>query len=61
MVAKRDGIVESVDATRLVIKATDFTEGDLDGVDIYSLIKYQRSNQNTCINQTPYCQGGGSR
>ncbi len=59
VVAKRDGIVDSVDATRLVIKATDFTEGDLDpGVDIYNLIKYQRSNQNTCINQRPIVKKG---
>ena len=62
VVAKRDGIVDSVDATRLVIKATDFTEGDLDpGVDIYNLIKYQRSNQNTCINQHPIVKKGRSR
>jgi DNA-directed RNA polymerase subunit beta len=59
VVAKRDGIVDSVDATRIVIKATDFNEGDLDpGVDIYNLIKYQRSNQNTCINQKPIVKKG---
>jgi len=59
VVAKRDGVVDSVDATRIVIKATDFTEGDLDpGVDIYNLIKYQRSNQNTCINQRPIAKRG---
>jgi len=59
VVAKRDGVVDSVDATRIVIKATDFTEGDLDpGVDIYNLIKYQRSNQNTCINQRPIVKRG---
>ena len=59
VVAKRDGVVDSVDATRIVIKATDFTEGDLDpGVDIYNLIKYQRSNQNTCINQRPIVKKG---
>jgi DNA-directed RNA polymerase subunit beta len=58
-VAKRDGVVDSVDATRIVIKATDFKEGDLDpGVDIYNLIKYQRSNQNTCINQRPIVRKG---
>jgi DNA-directed RNA polymerase subunit beta len=52
--AKRSGIVDSVDATRIVIRATNFTEGDLDpGVDIYNLVKYTRSNQNTCINQRP--------
>jgi DNA-directed RNA polymerase subunit beta len=58
-VAKRAGIVDSVDATRIVVKATDFTEGDLDpGVDIYNLIKYQRSNQNTCMNQKPIVKRG---
>src|ERR687897_2271975 len=51
IVARRDGVVESVDSTRIVIKA-DKTSGTRDtGVDIYNLIKYQRSNQNTCINQ----------
>jgi DNA-directed RNA polymerase subunit beta len=53
IVARRDGVVESVDSTRIVIKA-DKTSGARDtGVDIYNLIKYQRSNQNTCINQRP--------
>ena len=53
IVARRDGMVESVDSTRIVIKA-DKTSGARDtGVDIYNLIKYQRSNQNTCINQRP--------
>ncbi len=53
VVAKRDGIVESVDSTRIVIKA-DKPSGPRDtGVDIYNLVKYQRSNQNTCINQRP--------
>jgi len=59
VVAKREGIVDSVDATRVVIKATDFEEGDLDpGVDIYNMIKYHRSNQNTCINQRPIVKRG---
>ena len=53
VVARRDGLVESVDSTRIVIKA-DKTSGPRDtGVDIYNLVKYQRSNQNTCINQRP--------
>ena len=57
--ARRDGVVDSVDATRIVIKATEFEEGDLDpGVDIYNLVKYQRSNQNTCINQRPIVKKG---
>ncbi len=58
LIAQRDGIVESVDSTRIVIKAeSQTTQGDV-GVDIYSLTKYQRSNQNTCINQRPIVQTG---
>ncbi|HEX2228287.1 MAG TPA: DNA-directed RNA polymerase subunit beta, partial [Candidatus Binatia bacterium] len=53
VVAQRDGVVESVDSTRIVVKA-DRPSGARDtGVDIYNLVKYQRSNQNTCINQRP--------
>src|SRR5690349_6709113 len=53
VVARRDGVVEGVDSTRIVIKA-DKTSGPRDtGVDIHNLVKYQRSNQNTCINQRP--------
>jgi DNA-directed RNA polymerase subunit beta len=59
VVARRAGIVDSVDATRIVIKVTDLSGGDLDpGVDIYNLIKYHRSNQNTCINQRPIVKKG---
>ncbi len=59
ILSKRDGVVDSVDATRVVLKATDLTAGDLDpGVDIYNLTKYQRSNQNTCINQRPIVKKG---
>jgi DNA-directed RNA polymerase subunit beta len=58
IVARRDGIVESVDSTRIVVKA-DKPSGARDtGVDIYNLIKYQRSNQNTCINQRPIIMVG---
>jgi DNA-directed RNA polymerase subunit beta len=54
VVAKRDGVVEDVDASRIVIRADDDNQkGDDPGVDIYTLIKYKRSNQNTCINQRP--------
>jgi len=50
--AKRDGVVESVDASRIVIKCDGIEEDGLDvGVDIYNLVKYQRSNQDTCFNQ----------
>ncbi|MCA9846230.1 MAG: DNA-directed RNA polymerase subunit beta, partial [Dehalococcoidia bacterium] len=55
LVAKRDGVVESVDATRIVVKA----EGEAGAFpDIYRLLKFQRSNQNTCINQKPIVQKG---
>ncbi len=50
--ARRDGIVESVDASRIVSKCDGAGERNMDGgVDIYNLIKYQRSNQDTCFNQ----------
>jgi len=54
--ARRDGVVESVDASRIVIKAEEDGEGV--GVDIYNLTKYQRSNQGTCINQKPIASRG---
>jgi DNA-directed RNA polymerase subunit beta len=58
VVARRDGVVEYVDSTRIVIKA-DKSSGARDtGVDIYGLVKYQRSNQNTCINQRPIVMAG---
>ena len=54
LLARRSGVVESVDATRIVIKADKPSDAGRDpGVDIYNLTKYQRSNQNTCINQRP--------
>jgi DNA-directed RNA polymerase subunit beta len=52
VVAKRDGKVESVDASRIVVRPDD-DDGTGSNVDIINLIKYQRSNQNTCINQNP--------
>jgi len=59
VIARREGVGDSVDATRLVIKASDLKASDLDpGVDIYNLIKYHRSNQNTCINQKPIVKRG---
>src|SRR3989441_6073466 len=58
IVARRDGVVESVDSTRIVVKA-DKPSGPRDtAVDIYNLVKYQRSNQNTCINQRPIVMVG---
>ncbi|MCL5044584.1 MAG: DNA-directed RNA polymerase subunit beta, partial [Deltaproteobacteria bacterium] len=54
VVARRDGVVESVDAERIVVRAERQGRDARDtGVDIYNLIKYQRSNQNTCTNQRP--------
>ena len=59
IVAKRDGVVEDVDASRIVIRADeDGQKADDPGVDIYTLIKYKRSNQNTCINQRPIVHVG---
>jgi DNA-directed RNA polymerase subunit beta len=58
VVARRDGLVESVDSTRIVVKADKPSSGRDTGVDIYNLIKYQRSNQNTCINQRPIVMVG---
>jgi DNA-directed RNA polymerase subunit beta len=57
VVAKRDGVVESVDASRIVVKP-DEDEGTASNVDIINLIKYQRSNQSTCINQKPIVRAG---
>jgi len=51
--ATRGGVVDQVDATRIVIRAIGDVEPGQSGVDIYSLQKFQRSNQNTCINQRP--------
>lgn len=52
VVARRGGVVESVDAGRIVIRVSDDeTVAGEPGVDIYNLVKYMRSNQNTCINQ----------
>lgn len=58
-VAKRDGVVESVDASRIVVRATgkDANVGR-SGVDIYRLSKFQRSNQSSCLNQKPLVKPG---
>ena len=56
--AKRAGIVDQVDATRIVIRATGDVDATESGVDIYTLMKFQRSNQNTCINQRPLVKVG---
>ena len=56
--ARRTGIVDQVDATRIVIRATEDLDPAKPGVDIYRLLKFQRSNQNTCINQRPLVRVG---
>ncbi|MBI5460615.1 MAG: DNA-directed RNA polymerase subunit beta [Gammaproteobacteria bacterium] len=59
VVAKRGGHVDSVDAGRIVVRVNDDeTVAGEPGVDIYNLIKYTRSNQNTCINQRPLVKTG---
>ena len=59
LVSKRGGMVDTVDAGRIVVRVNDNeTEAGEPGVDIYNLTKYTRSNQNTCINQKPLVQPG---
>ncbi|MBL1405224.1 MAG: DNA-directed RNA polymerase subunit beta [Hyphomicrobiales bacterium] len=58
IVAKRGGVVDQVDATRIVVRATQDLDPSKSGVDIYRLMKYQRSNQSTCINQRPLVRIG---
>jgi DNA-directed RNA polymerase subunit beta len=56
--ARRTGVVDQVDATRIVIRATENTDPTRPGVDIYRLQKFQRSNQSTCITQKPLVRAG---
>ncbi|HKP33790.1 MAG TPA: DNA-directed RNA polymerase subunit beta [Sphingomicrobium sp.] len=56
--ARRSGIVDQVDAARIVVRATGELKPGESGVDIYTLMKFQRSNQNTCINQRPLVKVG---
>ena len=59
VVARRGGVIDSVDASRIVVRVNDDeTEAGEPGVDIYNLTKYTRSNQNTCINQKPLVKAG---
>ncbi len=59
VIASRGGLVDSVDAGRIVVRVTDEeTEAGEAGVDIYNLTKFTRSNQNTCINQRPLVKPG---
>ncbi|MFL6712348.1 MAG: DNA-directed RNA polymerase subunit beta, partial [Sulfurifustis sp.] len=56
--ARRSGVIDQIDATRIVIRATEDLDPTKSGVDIYRLMKYQRSNQSTCINQRPLVKVG---
>jgi len=56
--ARRTGVIDQIDATRIVIRATEDLDPTKSGVDIYRLMKFQRSNQNTCINQRPLVKVG---
>src|SRR5262247_3205142 len=58
--ARRSGVVDQIDATRIVVRATEELDPSKSGVDIYRLMKFQRSNQNTCINQRPLVKVGDS-
>ena len=57
VVSKNNGVVENVDAARIVVRVTD-SKNSNNAVDIYNLTKYTRSNQNTCINQRPLVSVG---
>ncbi|MFT4255011.1 MAG: DNA-directed RNA polymerase subunit beta, partial [Caulobacter sp.] len=58
VIAKRTGVVEQIDGTRIVVRATEETDSARSGVDIYRMSKFQRSNQSTCINQRPLVRVG---
>jgi DNA-directed RNA polymerase subunit beta len=56
--ARRTGVVDQIDATRIVVRATEESDPSKPGIDIYRLKKFQRSNQSTCINQRPLVKVG---
>ncbi|MDB5597836.1 MAG: DNA-directed polymerase, beta subunit, partial [Hyphomicrobiales bacterium] len=56
--ARRTGFVDQIDATRIVVRASEELDPSKPGVDIYRLMKFQRSNQSTCINQKPLVKVG---
>ncbi|NDC23882.1 MAG: DNA-directed RNA polymerase subunit beta, partial [Proteobacteria bacterium] len=58
VIAKNPGVIDYVDATRIVVRIDDKEKTSGSGVDIYNLVKYRRSNQNTCINQKPIVEVG---
>ncbi|SIS52513.1 DNA-directed RNA polymerase subunit beta [Gemmobacter megaterium] len=58
IMARRGGVIDQVDAQRIVVRATEFLEPGEPGVDIYRLRKFKRSNQSSCINQRPIVKVG---
>ncbi|HTW34663.1 MAG TPA: DNA-directed RNA polymerase subunit beta [Rhizomicrobium sp.] len=56
--ARRTGVIDQIDATRIVVRATEESDPTKPGIDIYRLKKFQRSNQSTCINQRPLVKVG---
>jgi DNA-directed RNA polymerase subunit beta len=58
IIAKRSGVVDQIDATRIVVSATEEKSHSVTGVDIYNLLKFQRSNQNTYLHQRPLVKVG---
>ena len=58
IMARRSGVIDQVDATRIVVRATEMLEPGEPGVDIYRLRKFKRSNQSSCINQRPLVNVG---
>ncbi len=58
VVCRRSGIIDKIDATRIIVRVTGEEGGEDFGADVYSLIKFRRSNQNTCINQKPLVNQG---
>ncbi|RJF88410.1 DNA-directed RNA polymerase subunit beta [Oleomonas cavernae] len=58
IIAKRSGVVDQIDGTRIVVRATEENDPAASGVDIHRLLKFQRSNQNTCITQRPLVKVG---
>ena len=58
VIARRDGLVEDVDASRIIVKSVRDGDVDEDAVEIYKLVKYTKSNQSTCYNQKPIVRKG---
>ncbi len=58
VICRRSGIVDKIDATRIIVRVTGEEGVDDFGADVYSLVKFRRSNQNTCINQKPLVSQG---